>query len=299
MENSPPAWVRPAFPAPAFGDIEEQYAELRWVSPAEDRLRWVVGASFYDYDYLEERWGGPGMGAEFLAAAAQFNGIVDEFMQLSGFRNAGIPFAPDNEIIGEQAQNSAVFFNAAYDITDRWTFSVEGRSANDVVGATNETTGLSEEVTTRSFVPRVSLTYNPNDNTSYYFQWAQGVNPAGINVGVLSANTLAILENGVPNGLVPYDRAAAVTDERDNTTGEPVPDGTSDAWDNSVDPGVWYTDGTLTTPIPAQTYRSEFTRDDFTSYKEEQITQMEIGFKGNALGWTPDLCRSGLLDRLG
>ena len=274
----------PRVPSPSFGDIEEQYAELRWVSPAEDRLRWVVGASFYDYDYLEERWGGPGMGVEFLAAAAQFNGIVDEFMQLSGFRNAGIPFAPDNEIIGEQAQNSAVFFNAAYDISDRWTFSVEGRSANDVVGATNETTGLSEEVTTRSFVPRVSLTYNPNDNTSYYFQWAQGVNPAGINVGVLSANTLAILENGVPNGLVPYDRAAAVTDEINNDTGEPVPDGTSDAWDNSVDPGVWYTDGTQTTRIPGETYFTEFTRDDFTSYKEEQITQMEIGFKGNALG---------------
>lgn len=274
----------PRVPSPSFGDIEEQYAELRWVSPAEDRLRWVVGASFYDYDYLEERWGGPGMGVEFLAAAAQFNGIVDEFMQLSGFAAAGVPFAPDNEIIGEQAQNSAVFFNAAYDITDRWTFSVEGRSANDIVGATNETTGLSEEVTTRSFVPRVSLTYNPNDNTSYYFQWAQGVNPAGINVGVLSANTLAILENGVPNGLVPYDRAAAVTDEIDNTTGEPVPDGTSDAWDNSVDPGVWYTDGSQTTRIPGQTYLSEFTRDDFTSYKEEQITQMEVGFKGNALG---------------
>ena len=189
MENSTPAWAHPVFPVPASATLKSNMPSLRWVSPAEDRLRWVVGASFYDYDYLEERWGGPGMGVEFLAAAAQFNGIIDEFMQLSGFRNAGIPFAPDNEIIGEQAQNSAVFFNAAYDIADRWTFSVEGRSANDVVGATNETTGLSEEVTTRSFVPRVSLTYNPNDNTSYYFQWAQGVNPAGINVGVLSANT--------------------------------------------------------------------------------------------------------------
>ena len=272
----------PRIPNPSFGDIEEQYAELRWVSPAENRLRWVVGASFYDYDYLEERWGGPGMGAEPLAAAAQFHGIVDEFRQLAGFEH--VPYAPDNEIIGEQAQNSAVFFNAAYDIADQWTFSVEGRSANDIVGATNETTNLSEEVTTRSFVPRVSLTFNPNDNTSYYFQWAQGVNPAGINVGVLSANTLAILERGVQNGLIPYNVTAATIDEIDNTTGEPVPDGTADAFDNEPDPGVWYTDGTQRTRIPGETYFTEFTRDDFTAYKEEQIDQMEIGFKGNALG---------------
>ena len=51
-----------------------------------------------------------------------------------------------------------------------------------------------------------------------------------------------------------------------------------------MDPGVWYTDGTQTTRIPGQIFRTEFTRDDFTSYKEEQITQMEFGFKGNALG---------------
>ncbi len=280
----------PRLPNPSFGDIEEQYAELRWVSPAENRLRWVVGASFYDYDYLEERWNSSpaAMGMEPIAGAAQFNGIVDEFMQLSGFGLTGDPYAadhPQNEIIGEQATNSAVFFNAAYDIADRWTFSVEGRSANDVVGATNVSTGVSEEVTTRSFVPRVSLTYNPNNNTSYYLQWAQGVNPAGINVGVLTGNTLAILENGVTDGLVPYNQAAAETDEINNDTGEPVPDGTSDAFDNTAEPvGVWYTDGTQTTRIPGQIFRTEFTRDDFTSYKEEQITQLEFGFKGNALG---------------
>ena len=143
----------PRVPNPSFGEIEEQYAELRWVSPAENRLRWVVGASFYDYDFVEERWGAMGMGVEPLAGAAQFNGIADEFMQLAGWE--GTPYAPDDEIIGEQTENLAVFFNAGYDFTDQWTLSLEGRFSNDVVSATNETTGLSEEVTTDSFVPRV------------------------------------------------------------------------------------------------------------------------------------------------
>lgn len=278
----------PRIPTPSFGDIEEQYMELRWVSPAEDRLRYVVGASFYDYEYLEERWGGAGMGAEFLAAQAQFYGdeLVDQFMQLSGFADAGIPFAPDDEIIGEQATNTAAYFNAAYDLTDQLTFSVEGRYAQDEVGATNETTGLSEEVTTNSFVPRVSLTYDVNENTSYYLQWAKGVNPAGINVGVLSEDTLAILNSGVPNALIAYDAALITTDNLNNETGVAGADEISDAYDNTT--GVWYTDDTwITDPdgatlLAGTTYDHGFVASDFTSYKEEEITQLEFGFKGNA-----------------
>lgn len=271
----------PRVPNPSFGEIEEQYAELRWVSPAENRLRYVVGASFYDYDYLEERWGGPGMGVEPLAAAAQFNGIVDEFLQLSGAGLAGIPYAADDEVIGESAQNSAAYFNVGYDISDKLTLSLEGRYANDEVGATNETTGLSEEVTTSSFVPRISLNYNLNDNTSYYLQWAQGVNPAGINVGVLSADTLSILNNGIANAFIPFNEAVATTDLIDNATGAPGADGISDAYDNNS--GVWFTDGTQSTVLSGGTFDTGFAADDFTSYNEEEITQLEFGFKGNAL----------------
>lgn len=279
----------PRLPTPSFGEISEQYAELRWVSPAEDRLRYVVGASFYDYDYLEERWGGPGGGAEFLPATALFHPdsatLIDQYMQLAQSNPdpnfVPIPFAPDNEIIGEQATNTAVYFNVAYDLTDRATLSFEGRQANDVIGATNETTGLSEEVTTTSFVPRVALTYDLSDRTSFYAQWAKGVNPAGINVGVLSANTLDVLNNGVAGGLVPFDAAVAVIDDfNNNDATDLTPDGIPDLWDSDAE--VWYElDGF--TPITGSTYDSGFVADDFTSYKEEEITQIEFGIKGSAL----------------
>lgn len=273
----------PRVPNPSFGEIEEQYAELRWVSPAEDRLRYVVGASFYEYEFLEERWGGAGMGAEPLAGTAQFHSaeLVDQYMQLSGFADLGVPYAADDEVIGEDAKNTAVYFNLGYDISDRIVLSAEGRFSKDVVGATNQNTGLSSEVTTDSFVPRVSLNYNLNENTSYYVQWAQGVNPAGVNVGVLSADTLAVLNNGVPNGLIAYDAAVATTDVLDNDTGLPLAGGddTSDAYDPTT--GLWYTDGTQSTLLAGSTYDTGFTADDFTSYKEEKITQLEFGFKGN------------------
>lgn len=238
----------------------------------------MVGASFYEYEFLEERWGGPGMGAEGQSYAAALNGVVDEYLALSGFGAAGIPFAPDNEIIGEDATNTALFFNVGYDINEKMTFSVEGRYQSDEVGATNNTTGLSEEVTTKSFVPRVSLTYNHSEGSSFYVQWAKGVNPAGINVGVLAADTLDVLNNGVTNGLIPFS-AALNQDLIDNDTFLPGPDGIIDAYDATNQ--IWYTDGTQTTPLTGNLYKTDFTADDFTSFKEEEMTQIELGFKGN------------------
>ena len=273
------AW--PRLPQPSTGEIDEQYAEVRWVSPGENRLRYVVGASFYNYGYLEERWFNSMGGNEPMAYPALLNGIVDEFMQLSGFGPAGVPYAADNEIIGEDAENSAAFFNVGYDLTDRLTFSVEGRYQSDTVGATNHTTGLSAEVTTESFVPRVSLSFNPTDDATYYVQFAKGTNPAGINIGVLSTDTLNVLNDGVEYGLIPYSDALNA-DVLDNATGADGADGVIDAYDNIND--VWYTDGTRTTPLTGSfAYRTEFTSSDFISYDEEEMNQLEFGFKGNLL----------------
>ena len=33
-------------------NIEETYAEIRWISPGDEPVRWVVGASVFDYTFL-------------------------------------------------------------------------------------------------------------------------------------------------------------------------------------------------------------------------------------------------------
>ncbi len=45
--------------------------------------------------------------------------------------------------------------------------------------------GLEESVTTDGFTPRIALNWTPNEDTTYYIQYAQGVNPAGINAAML------------------------------------------------------------------------------------------------------------------
>ena len=153
-------------------DISESYAEVRWVSPAEDRLRYVAGVSYYDYDFLTTLYFG-GYGA-----VAGGDEAVQRYIALTG----DDPSIPD-QLLGESASNTAVFFNATYDVTERLAVSIEGRYQDDYVFGEDTISGNSGSVSTKAFVPRLSFNYNVNEDTSFYGQFARGNNPAGVNVG--------------------------------------------------------------------------------------------------------------------
>ena len=172
--------------------IEENYMELRWASPGEDRLRYVVGASYYDYEYVLTAYGAPGYNT--LAS-----GTADLFAQLlnpAELVASGGVVAP-TAISSEVTENTAIFFNASYDFTDTLTGSIEGRYASDKVGALEPLLNLQDSVTTNSFVPRLALNWTPNQTTTYYVQYAVGRNPAGINAGLLDPALRNTLDNGV------------------------------------------------------------------------------------------------------
>lgn len=247
-------------------EIEENYAEVRWVSPGTDRLRYVVGASYYDYSFIEQRYGA-GMDVEAVSYGALLNGIVPEFEQLTG-----LDFAPDDAILSEDATNTAAFFNVNYDLTDRVTLSAEGRYQSDEVGGRNNDTGLSAEVTTKSFLPRFAISYNLNEDTTYYLQWSKGVNPAGINVGLLDEGVIATLNSGVDNALVEYD-ASLIADVLDNDTGLPIVGG-----DGFID--IYNTTTDEYTGLAGDNYKVGFDAETFQSYREEELVNIEFGFKG-------------------
>lgn len=163
-------------------DIDETYAEVRWVSPEDDRLRYVVGASYYDYDFLTTLYFGG------YAALQQGTAAVERYLSLTG----DDPSIPD-QLLGESATNVAVFFNASYDATDRLTLTAEGRYQNDEVSGTDTISGNSGSVTTRKFIPRLSFNYAVNDATTFYGQYAVGNNPAGVNVGFFNPDIIASL----------------------------------------------------------------------------------------------------------
>ena len=165
-------------------DIDETYAEVRWVSPADNRLRSVVGVSYYDYDFLTTLYFG-GYGA--IAAGPD---AVARYLALTG-DDVSVP----DQLLGESATNVGVFFNASYDITGQATVTLEGRYQDDEVSGTDTISGNSGSVTTTKFIPRLSFNYNFNDATTFYAQYAEGNNPAGVNVGFYNPAIIASLTN--------------------------------------------------------------------------------------------------------
>jgi iron complex outermembrane receptor protein len=174
-------------------DIEETYAEVRWLSPGEQRLRYLVGASYYDYSFLTQVYI-QGYGAVLMGPEA-----VARYRALTG-RDVSIP----NLVVSETANNVGAYFNASYDFTDKFTGTLEGRYQTDKVSGSDPTSGRTEQVTTKSFLPRLSANYNLSPDTTFYAQVAKGNNPGGVNAGFLNAANIAVLDNGVGNPPVKY-----------------------------------------------------------------------------------------------
>ncbi|MCZ6774817.1 MAG: TonB-dependent receptor [Proteobacteria bacterium] len=164
-------------------DIEEKMLEVRWLSPGENRLRWTAGASVYDYDFLTLVW-------------SQYADI------LSGQQEA-LSIQP-NVIISEQSTNTAVFANLTYDLTERMTFSIEGRYQEEEMTNVNQVTDESFTNTTTSFVPRIALNYSFDNGVTVYAQIAEGINPAGVIPAARSPRIVAAHEQVFDLGMVEW-----------------------------------------------------------------------------------------------
>lgn len=228
-------------------EISEDYLELRWVSPADERLRYVAGVSQYQYDFETVIF----INMSYGAILGDF---VDEYEQLSGVDQT-LP----TRTISETATNSGAFFNVAYDVTDKLTATLEGRYQSDDVSGVDPTTGNSGSVLSKGFIPRLSFNYNFSDTTSYYLQLAKGVNPAGVNTSFF---------NDSPGGFV---------DTLDNG----IPDGFGNNADLTTDAACT---GAATATDPAcNSYYVDYDSTTFDSFDEETLTNIEFGFKGSVL----------------
>jgi iron complex outermembrane receptor protein len=226
-------------------DIDETYAEVRWVSSGEEKLRYTLSASYYDYDLQQQVYNNGG--------AFYYDLIVP------GGPNAGLPVNSNVGItISEDAQNFGASFGLQYDLTDRTTFSLEGRYQNDeVCGIDASSTGANVLACqeTSAFLPRISVNTAFSDTLSGYAQIALGNNPAGVNIAYQDPGNIQALL--VASGQIP------VPDLADN--GVTVP----------INAGVIY-DGQGGNPPPAASYDASV----FPEFEEEELLNVEFGLKG-------------------
>lgn len=168
---------------------DETYGEVRLSSPSEDDFDWLIGASIYEYDYLN---------------TIHSNRISGAIMN----------------IFAESADNIGVFFSLGYSITDKLTASFEGRYQIDKIGSVfpadvsrNAPNDIPQTNETKSFQPRFALSYELNNENNLYMQLAQGTNPAGFNT---SAVDPVLLETSASEG---YDLSSfeAYNEEKINS----------------------------------------------------------------------------------
>lgn len=139
--------------------IDEEYYELVWTSPDDQRLRYTLGYSQYDY----------------------FNESVAYFVHPTSDRLTGVGSTPS--VLTQTVKNKGVFAGLFYDITDDLTLSVEGRQQEDDISASDPdpTDENVPQSVSETFLPRIALNYALTDTVSLYAQYAKGVQPSTIN----------------------------------------------------------------------------------------------------------------------
>jgi len=151
---------------------DESY-EIRLNSDQEGRLRWLIGGSYYEQELVTANTGG------FLLVVNQpfvpgFSGIFD------------LPATS-----GDKAEVDGIFGALSFDITQQLTVDLEVRRGSDE----RVTDGGRQSQTYDDTVPRVIVSWRPDDSTNLYAQFSKGSLPGRVNGLVLGCN---------PNPLSPY-----------------------------------------------------------------------------------------------
>jgi iron complex outermembrane receptor protein len=138
-------------------------ADLRYVSSAEEPLRFVGGLSFFQSVYRT---------------------LYDGYYLGGIFANSGF--------VNQTDETKAVYGSLEYDITSFLTATAEVRYQKDTVSdKPYQGLGTAEEVAENfdHTLPRVSLRYHPTKDTNLYVSYAEGIQPPYLQSSYINGNT--------------------------------------------------------------------------------------------------------------
>lgn len=209
-------------------NTEDWAGEVRFASPAENALRGLFGAYYFEKRFVERdrRFSGPGTAGLFFAS------------DHGPCRTSPAAYDPGQcDTTEEDVTNYAVFASVDYDITDQLVFSAEARYSKDEktvrsgVVTDAEAAAVADLVSgldiakvegnrlvvtddTKDFTPRVSLTYKPNDDITVYGKIAKGDKPLDFNLAFFDDDVdPAELVSAVANGRAVINSESAWTYE--------------------------------------------------------------------------------------
>lgn len=163
-----------------FLDTENWSQEVRFASPGEDRVRYIVGA----YAVWTDRFISTGNMADTGA------GVFPVYREPSTN-----PDNPQRTFLADGQDNFAwaVFGDVSIDLTDQWEFSVAARYDEDereqttltppafLAALPSATSGEVRSETFSEFQPKLTLSYTASDDLSFYTSFSRGFRSGGFN----------------------------------------------------------------------------------------------------------------------
>lgn len=156
--------------------------ELRLSSSPEKRLRYSIGASFFDVEYRQDTNGGTNIYNAF-GQAPPFNGITTPLISIEVQPTEG-------------AETLGLFGSLAYDITEKVTAQVELRYQEDKITQDNPSVGATPdyEQTFRATLPRATLSYKPVEETTLWATYSEGNLPGFFNTQIVGRSAAEIAQ---------------------------------------------------------------------------------------------------------
>lgn len=159
--------------------------EVRFTSPGDRRLRYLIGASYFKVRYLQDANGGLNV-YNSDGTAAPFSGITT-------------PINFINALSREGGRTIGGFGSIGWDILDNLTLDLEARYQRDTVSSRNleaaPGSGFFEQ-DFDSFLPRVTLSFKPTPDLTTWITYSEGNLPGFFNTQLVgkSAKELAQVE---------------------------------------------------------------------------------------------------------
>ncbi|MCH7820769.1 MAG: TonB-dependent receptor [Proteobacteria bacterium] len=182
-----------------FFTSKDKFAqEFRLTGGNDENMNWIVGLF---YETTNDDWNSPWGDPTNYDYQDSFALAYWEAQTQYGFSPG---FAPNAEwgwesISRVEWQNSAVFGEVTWDISDQWTATVGGRyfdrtmESDYIVENPNTIISTPDFIAqggpsiqkggSSDFVPKISLAYNADDDKMYYALYSEGFRPGGVNRG--------------------------------------------------------------------------------------------------------------------
>jgi iron complex outermembrane receptor protein len=173
-------------------DLEQWTQEVRLSSSGSGPFQWLIGGFYSDVKrFYEQRLPTPGYDAaqDAVATASRLDADPDNDFPFAAQTRNGFPAdSPYNSDLPYDITQLAVFGEASYDITDRFTATAGGRYYDFKEVRSFVSGGLfangdnrTDETKSSGFTPRLLLTYEAFDNVRFNAQAAKGFRLGGVN----------------------------------------------------------------------------------------------------------------------